>query len=141
MVRAFQVEDAEQVQAHAADAVDGIAVASADHHRARISRRDEMPSEESMPKLRNTDYAEERGRSAIGESRIERLFVKEENQEEIRLSWWPDGKMANRPLDVPESELVALLAQGIADGVLSAQFLPKLIAQAGSAKPSAQTRR
>ncbi len=35
--------------------------------------------------------------------------------------------MANRPLDVTEADFVTLIAQGIADGVLSGQFLPKLI--------------
>ena len=77
--------------------------------------------------MRDTDYAKEIVSSRIGETRIERLFVKSENQEEIRLSWWPGGNLANRPLDVPERDLIALLARGIKDGVLSPQFLPKLI--------------
>jgi hypothetical protein len=84
--------------------------------------------------LRDTDYATERASVAIGACRIERLFVKAEKQEEIRLSWWPDGHMANRPLDVPEDQLIALLARGIQGGVLSAQFLPRLIVAAASAQ-------
>jgi hypothetical protein len=44
--------------------------------------------------------------------------------------------MANRPLDVTEPDFIALLAQGIADGVLSGQFLPKLVAAAAIAKAS-----
>lgn len=44
--------------------------------------------------------------------------------------------LANRPLDVPEADFVTLLAQGIADGVLSGQFLPKLILATAGAKVS-----
>lgn len=76
--------------------------------------------------MRDTKYATEVVTAAIGDSRIERLFVKGEQQEEIRLSWWPNGNMANRPLDVTEAELIALLAEGIRRGVLSPQFLPRL---------------
>jgi hypothetical protein len=83
-----------------------------------------------MDKLRDTEYAEEKASSRIGDIRLERLFVKPEQQEEIRLSWWPGGRMANRPVDVPESYLVELLALGIREGVLSAQFLPRLIVKA-----------
>ena len=89
-----------------------------------------------MAKLRNTRYAEERRTSKIGDSRIERLFVRETNQEEIRMSWWPKGRMANRPLDVNESDFIDLIAQGIVDGVLSPQFLPKLITAAALRKAS-----
>lgn len=81
--------------------------------------------------MRDTNYAKEIATAAIGNSRIERLYVKKEKQEEIRLSWWPGGKsMANRPLDVTEEEFIALVAEGIRKNVLSAQFLPKLIVAA-----------
>ncbi len=83
--------------------------------------------------MRDTEYAREIATFALGDNRIERLFVKEEQQEEIRFSWWPNGNMANRPLDVPEDLLVALIAGGIQHGVLSALFLPRLIVAAGSA--------
>jgi hypothetical protein len=82
--------------------------------------------------MRDTDYARELASTAIGDVRIERLFVKAENQEEIRLSWWPNGNMANRPLDLPEAQLVELLAEGIRRGVLSPQFLPRLIIATGA---------
>jgi hypothetical protein len=82
--------------------------------------------------MRDTPYATERATFALGDSRIERIYVKEEQQEEIRISWWPGGNMANRPLDVPEDQLIALIAGGIQQGVLSAQFLPKLIVAAGT---------
>lgn len=77
--------------------------------------------------MRNTKYAVELQSASIGESRIERIFVKSLKQEEIRLSWWPGGRMAPRPVDVPEADLVAILAKGIQEGVLSPDFLPRLI--------------
>jgi hypothetical protein len=86
--------------------------------------------------MRDTSYAEERATSSVGANRIERIYVKEFRQEEIRLSWWPNGKMAPRPLDVPEEQLIELVAKGIADGVLSGQFLPKLIVAAAQAAAS-----
>lgn len=77
--------------------------------------------------MRDTDCASELASVAVGNNRLERLYVKTEQHEEIRLSWWPDGHMANRPLDLPEDELIALLARGIQGRVLSGQFLPRLI--------------
>jgi hypothetical protein len=85
--------------------------------------------------MRDTEYARELASVAIGDNRIERLFVKSEDQEEIRFSWWPDGRMANRPLDIPEEQLVALLAKGISEGVLSPRFLPRLIVAAAADYP------
>ena len=35
--------------------------------------------------------------------------------------------MANRPMDLPEDEFIALLAQGITQGVLSSRFVFRLI--------------
>ena len=77
--------------------------------------------------LRDSYYATEMKRTTIGENRLERLYVKEHNQEEIRLSWWPDGGMANRPLDMPEGEFIELLAKGISDGTLGQFFIFDLI--------------
>jgi hypothetical protein len=101
------------------------------HDRKRLREEGQhVRKAKPVDKLRDTEYAEERASTRLGAVRLERLFVKAENQEEIRLSWWPDGRMANRPVDVPEGDLVTLLAQGIRDGVLSAQFLPRLIVEA-----------
>ena len=77
---------------------------------------------------RDTPYAKELKTAAISgpgghESRIERLFVKDKEQEEIRFSWWVSGMMQNRPLDLPEDELARLIAKGIVEGVLSPLFL------------------
>ena len=79
-----------------------------------------------MSELRDTQYAKEIATADIGGCRIERIFVKEQNQEEVRFSWWVDGKMAPRPLDVPEVELLPLLVEAIKGGVFTAEFLRNL---------------
>jgi hypothetical protein len=73
--------------------------------------------------LRDTNYATELATSAIGDNRIERILVKELEAEEIRMSWWPKGKMVPRPLDVPEKAFIQLIAHGIRDGVLGPFFI------------------
>ena len=88
--------------------------------------------------MRDTKYATERRTSRVGDNRIERLFIKAQKQEEIRVSWWPDGRMANRPLDVTERDFIKLIAQGIADGVLSGQFLSRLIVASAAATVSSR---
>jgi hypothetical protein len=77
--------------------------------------------------MRDTRYAKEIASVAIDDTRVERLFGKSENQEEIRLSWWPGGNLANRPVAVAEALLIELPAKGIQEGVLSSTFLPRLI--------------
>jgi hypothetical protein len=79
-----------------------------------------------MKKLRDTDYATELARGEYGDARIERLRIKETKEEEIRFSWWPKGKMAMRPLDLPETELIELLRKGIGNQVFSDQFIIEL---------------
>ncbi len=86
---------------------------------------------------RDTPYARELRTSRRGENRIERLLIKSSGQEEIRLSWWPEGQMANRPMDVPEDEFIALLAQGVTQGVLSSRFVFRLIEAIKTTAPSA----
>ena len=73
--------------------------------------------------MRDTEYATEIKTAEVNACRIERLYVKGERQEEIRFSWWPDGRMANRPLDLPESELLPLMREAIRVGVFSDEFL------------------
>lgn len=73
--------------------------------------------------MRDTEYATEIASSALkcqsgDEARIERLLIKASGQEEIRFSWWKDGRMMMRPLDLTEEDLFRLLVQGIRDGVL-----------------------
>lgn len=73
--------------------------------------------------MRDTDYATEIKTAEVNHCRIERLYVKGEGQEEIRFSWWPDGRMANRPLDLPEGELLPLMQEAMRAGVFSDDFL------------------
>jgi hypothetical protein len=85
--------------------------------------------------LRETSETRALRTSRKGDIRIERLLIKSSGQEEIRLSCWPDGQMANRPLDVPEDEFIALLAQGVTNGVLSSRFVFRLIEAIKTAGP------
>ena len=76
----------------------------------------------------NTKYAREVVPPVqIRESKIERIFIKELQQEEIRFSWWKDGRFQTRPLDLPESELLPLLLLAFERGVLSEKFKNDLI--------------
>lgn len=76
---------------------------------------------------RDTRYAQEieTAQDDMGQ-RIERILVKEKGREEIRFSWWPDGKFVIRPLDIPEDELLPLFRQAISKGVFSETFLDGL---------------
>ncbi|HZZ22213.1 MAG TPA: hypothetical protein VFE60_06380 [Roseiarcus sp.] len=75
---------------------------------------------------RDTNYATELASAEINYCRIERLKIKESHQVEIRFAWWPEGRMANRPLDLPEHELLALFSKAIKNGVFSDSFLTGL---------------
>ena len=81
--------------------------------------------------MRDTGYAKELKSSSLpfgdgSEARIERLFIKQLGQEEIRFSWWKDNNIVTRPLDLSEEALIKLMARGIRDGVLSPKFLAAL---------------
>ncbi|HZG43605.1 MAG TPA: hypothetical protein VEY93_11620 [Longimicrobium sp.] len=80
--------------------------------------------------MRDTSYARELKTVALpsgdSEVRIERLYVKEAKQEEIRFSWWRDGKMMMRPLDLPEDELIQLLELAIKENVFKPDFIAEL---------------
>ena len=85
-----------------------------------------------MSDLRETPYAKELARavrtySAGNEIRLERLFVKGKGQEEIRLSWWRDGRMMQRPADLPEEDLVEIVARGLRRGVLTEGLWKKIL--------------
>ena len=72
----------------------------------------------------NTEYAQELVPPAVlelgggHEARLERIRIKETGVTEIRMSWWKDGRMVPRPLDLPEPDFVRLIAKGIRQGVL-----------------------
>jgi hypothetical protein len=44
----------------------------------------------------------------------------------VRFSWWPNGNIANRPLDIPEPDLLTLFAEAIRQGVFTDRFLKDL---------------
>jgi len=50
---------------------------------------------------------------------LERIFTKEEGTEEIRLAWWKDGKMANRPADLYAIDWVPLFTKAVQQGVFT----------------------
>lgn len=76
--------------------------------------------------MRDTRYATEKATADIGGCRIERIFVKEQEQDEIRFSWWKDGAMMMRPLDLPEEQLLPLIVLAIRKGVFTEDFMQGL---------------
>jgi len=80
--------------------------------------------------MRDTPYAKELATASIAhgahECRIERLYVKKAKQVEIRFSWWKNGRMTPRPLDVTENELFSLLREAIKKNVFRRGFRSKV---------------
>jgi hypothetical protein len=82
--------------------------------------------------MRDTSYAQELCEPGVmkwpsgSEARIEKLLIKETGVEEIRFSWWKDGKMAIRPLDLSEHDLISLFRDALAKEVFSDDFRLKL---------------
>jgi phosphoglycolate phosphatase-like HAD superfamily hydrolase len=81
--------------------------------------------------MRDTKYATElcepgRVQWEDSEGRIERILVKASGQEEIRFSWWKNGTIATRPLDLPEEDLIALMRSAIESGVFTHRFRSEL---------------
>jgi hypothetical protein len=81
--------------------------------------------------MRDTEYATELATATIAfdannEGKIERILVKEYGQDEIRFSWWKDGRMMMRPLDLPEDDLLTLMRSGIQAEVFTPEFRKKL---------------
>lgn len=81
--------------------------------------------------MRDTAYATElvppavTGSGAGDESRMERILVKGKGTVEIRFSWWRNGNIVSRPLDLPQEELAELLERGFGT-VLDDAFLVDL---------------
>ena len=74
--------------------------------------------------MRDTEYARElcepgvmKWPSGGSEARIEKLLIKETDEEEIRFSWWKDGKLAIRPLDLSEHDLIALFRDALRESI------------------------
>lgn len=62
---------------------------------------------------------------------IEKIFVKELNQEEIRFVYFKDTtrieeQLVARPLDLPEDDLIKLIELSIKQNVFSKEFVGKL---------------
>ena len=79
--------------------------------------------------MRDTDYAKELATAIVpvegteSELRLERLRIKEFDRDEIRWSWWTGGRLAPRPLDLTETQLLELMRRGIEQQVFSTDFL------------------
>ena len=82
--------------------------------------------------MRDTKYAKELREPGIvrwpsgSEGRIERLLIKDTQEEEIRFSWWKDGNIANRPLDLSEKDLITLFEDALVKKVFSDHFRSQL---------------
>ena len=81
--------------------------------------------------MRDTEYATELATATIAfdaanEGKIERILVKEYGQDEIRFSWWKDGRMMMRPLDLAEDDLLKLMHNAIQADVFTPEFRSKL---------------
>ena len=82
--------------------------------------------------MRDTKYATELREPGVvrwptgSEGRIERLFIKKSSTEAIRFSWWKDGKLATRPLDLSEDDLLILFKDAVANHVFTDSFLSRL---------------
>jgi len=81
--------------------------------------------------LRVTEYATELRRATIelghgNEARLERLYIHQHGREEMRLSWWQNGRMMDRPLDLAEADMVRLFAEGRRQRVFSEEFATDL---------------
>ena len=73
--------------------------------------------------MRDTDYARELARGTFEDARIERLYVKEADEEQIRFSYWKVGKkFVPRPLDLTEEDLLKLFADAIKENVFIHSF-------------------
>ena len=76
--------------------------------------------------MRSTEYADEIAHADEGGARIARLKTKATGAEEIRFSWWKDGRFQARPLDLPEDDLLRLLRKAVEEGVFTEGFVANL---------------
>ncbi len=82
-----------------------------------------MTEEEAKSKaIKETDYcyvlAQGWDREAANSICLERIFTKG-RCEEIRLAWWKEGRLVNRPADIDAPDWVPLFAKAIAAGVFT----------------------
>ena len=61
------------------------------------------------------------------EHRLERMWLKEDESEVIRWSWWKQGHLIPRAPHLTEAQLIALLDKGIEAKVFTPFFLRQLL--------------
>lgn len=90
--------------------------------------------------IKETRYCKVLKQAKIRESNvaygIEKIFVKDLNQEEIRFVYFKDTyrqeeQLVPRPLDLPEDDLIKLIELSIKQNVFSKEFVGKLKAILG----------
>jgi hypothetical protein len=86
--------------------------------------------------MRSTRYADELASADEGGARIERLRIRATGADEIRFSWWKDGRFQARPLDLPEDDLLRLMRKAIEEGVFSRTFVGDLRRMLRDVEPS-----
>lgn len=62
-----------------------------------------------------------------GEARAERITIKKTAATAYRFSWWKDGRLAPRPLDLEPAELLKLIQVASEKDVFPVDFKLKLI--------------
>jgi hypothetical protein len=76
--------------------------------------------------MAKTPYATPLKSADVKDCWIERILINASGEQEIRFSWWPNGKFVPRPLDLPERELLPLISEAIKEGVFERDFLVEL---------------
>lgn len=50
------------------------------------------------------------------------MLIRASGEEEIRFSWWKNGKMVTRPLDLSENDLIEFFQSALDNEVFTAKF-------------------
>ena len=90
----------------------------------RETWEDEIPTGGTPPIPTATGPVHAGAASAdIAGLRIERLHIHADDVEAIRFSWWKDGNLMMRPLDLTEPQLLPLMSAAMREGVFTDDFL------------------
>jgi len=57
---------------------------------------------------------------------LERIYVRDTAEEEIRWCYWKDGRFVPRPPDLPEEDLLRLFEAAVAEHVFTPRFKQQL---------------